>query len=132
VIENYLVRLQTLAERTVKSIVDPAAVDRCRNAHEFSYNRRSAVDANGFPVHGTATKSASLDLLRANHYYSKSEAELRSKHTRRTADYAWERRPLPDSAALTRREAELGVRDESILHYAGPLRDALARRAGVR
>src|SRR5439155_3153491 len=112
VIENYAVRLRTLAEQTVKSIVDPAAVDRCLNAHGFSYNRRSAVDTNGFPVHGTATKSASLDRLRANHYYSKSEEELRSKHTKRTADYAAERRPLPDTGMLAQREAELGVRDE--------------------
>jgi hypothetical protein len=130
VIENYVVRLQTLAERTVKSIVDPAAVDRCLNAHEFSYRRRDAVDTDGFPVHGTATKSPSLDRLRGNHYYSKSEDELRSKHTRRTADYARERRPLPDAEGLAEREAELGVRDEAILHYVEPLREALARRAG--
>jgi hypothetical protein len=131
VIENYRVRLQTLAERTVKSIVDPAAVDRCLNAHVFSYNRRSAVDTNGFPVHGTAAKSASLDRLRANHYYSKSQEELRWKHTRRTADYAAERRPLPDPGMLAQRETELGVRDETILHYARPLRDALSKREGV-
>jgi glycosyl transferase family 92 len=131
VIENYVVRVQTLAERTVKSIVDPAAVDRCLNAHEFAYHRRSAVDTEGFPVHSTATKSPSLDRLRANHYYSKSEEELRLKHTRRTADYARERRPLPDPPGLAEREAELGVRDEAILHYAEPLREALARRARV-
>jgi Glycosyltransferase family 92 len=131
VIENYLVRLQTRAERTVKSIVDPAAVDRCLNAHEFSYNRRSAVDTDGFPVHGTVAKSASLDRLRANHYYSKSEEELRLKHTRRTADYAAERRPLPDPVMLAQRESELGVRDETILHYAGQLRDALSKRERV-
>jgi hypothetical protein len=131
VIENYLVRMQTLAERTVKSIVDPAAVDRCLNAHEFAYRRRTAVDTEGFPVHSTATKSSSLERLRANHYYSKSEQELRSKHTRRTADYARERRRLPDPPGLAEREAELGVPDEAILHYAKPLREALARRAKV-
>jgi hypothetical protein len=128
VIENYLVRLQVLAERTVKSIVDPAAVDRCRNAHEFIYNRRSAVNEDGFPVHGTATKSASIERVRANHYYFKSEEQLRAKHTRRTADYAWERRALPDSKTLAQLEADRGIRDETILHYAGPLREALAGR----
>jgi hypothetical protein len=128
VIDNYLVRLQALAERTVKSIVDPAAVDRCRNAHQFAYHRRSAVNENGFPVHSTATNSASFERLRANHYYSKSEEQLRAKHTRRTADYAWERRPLPDPETLACREAERGIRDETILHYAAPLREALAAR----
>lgn len=131
VIENYVVRLQTLAERTVKSIVDPAAVDRCLNAHVFAYHRRSAVSTNGFPVHGTVSKSATLDLLRANHYYTKSEEELRAKHTRRTADYGWERRQLPDSATLAEAEAERGVPDDLILHYAQPLHEALARRTGV-
>jgi hypothetical protein len=89
------------------------------------------VNTDEFPVHGTVSKSASLDRLRANHYYSKSEEELRSKHTRRTADYAAERRPLPDTGALTQRESELGVRDETILHYAGPLRNALSKREGA-
>jgi hypothetical protein len=131
VIENYVVRLQTLADRTVKSIVDPAAVERSLNAHAFAYRRRAAVDTDGYPVHDTATKSPSLDLLRANHYYSKSEEELRSKHALRTADYARERRPLPEPAGLAEREAALGVRDEAILHYVAPLRDALARRARV-
>jgi hypothetical protein len=128
VIENYVMRLQVLAERTVKSIVDPAAVESCRNAHVFDYSRRSAVDENGYPVHGTATKSASFERLRANHYYSKSEEELRAKHTRPTADYAWQRKPLPDPDALAQREVERGVRDETILHYAERLREALARR----
>jgi hypothetical protein len=132
VIENYQMRLQVLAERTVKSIVDPAAVESCRNAHEFYYRRRSAVDENGYPVHGTATKSASYERLRANHYYSKSEEELRAKHARPTADYAWQRKPLPDPEGLARREAERGVHDETILHYAGPLRDALSKRARSR
>jgi hypothetical protein len=131
VIENYVMRLQTLAERTVKSIVDPAAVDRCKNAHEFLYRWRSAVTENGFPVHGTASKSASFERLRANHYYAKSEEELRAKHTRPTADYGRERRKLPDSSTLAEREAEQGVPDSTILHYLGPLREALAERARV-
>ena len=129
VIESYVIRLQTLADRTVKTIADPAAVKGCRNAHVLMYHRRCAVDTNGFPVHGTATKSPTLDRLRANHYYSKSEEELRAKHTRRTADDARERRQVPDPAELARAEAEVGVRDETILHYAGQLRAALAKRA---
>jgi len=132
VIENYLMRLEVPAERTVKSIVDPAAVERCRNAHEFYYVRRSAVDENGHPVHGTATKSASFRRLRANHYYSKSEEELRAKHARPTADYVRQRKPLPDPEAFALREAERGVRDETILHYGAPLREALSKRASSR
>jgi hypothetical protein len=130
-IENYVVRLQTLAERTVKTIADPAAVAGCHNCHVMTYHRRCAVDTNGFPVHGTATKTASVDRLRANHYYTKSEEELRAKHTRRTANDARERKPLPDPAALAQFEAAVGVRDETILHYAGRLREALSERAAA-
>jgi hypothetical protein len=131
-IETYVTRLEAPASKTVTSIVDPAAVDHCRNAHMFGYNRRTAVTENGYPVHSTVTKSASFERLRANHYYSKSEEELRAKHQRRTADYAWERQPLPDAATLAQREAERGVRDETILPYAERLREALADRARVR
>jgi hypothetical protein len=128
-IENYLMRLQGPSATVVKSIVDPAAVSHCRNAHIFAYNRRTAVTENGYAVHSNVTKSASFERLRLNHYYSKSEEELRAKHERRTADYAWERRPLPDSEELAARESELSVRDEAILPYVEPLRAALAARA---
>jgi Glycosyltransferase family 92 len=129
VIENYVTRLETRAELTVKSIVDPAAVDHAMNSHQFAYRRRTAVNENGYPVHGTLTKSASYERLRANHYYSKSEEELRAKHTRVTADYSAPRNPLPDELELVRHENELGVRDTTILPYAEPVREAVARRA---
>jgi hypothetical protein len=132
VIENYVVRLQTPAELTVKTIVDPASVERARNAHQFFYRRRTAVDENGFPVHGTLTKSASYERLRANHYYSKSEEELRAKHLRLTADYSAARKPLPDEPELARREDELGVRDTAILPYVARVREVLAKRAPAR
>jgi Glycosyltransferase family 92 len=131
VIESYTMRLQAPATRTVKSIVDPAAVDRCRNSHMFWYRRRAAVDENEFPVHSTSTKLPSLERLRANHYYTKSEEELRAKHSRRTADFAFERAALPDPQTYGRDEAERSEQDEAILHYAPALREALARRAGV-
>ena len=131
VIENYTMRLQAEATRTVKSIVDPAAVDRCRNSHIFWYHRRAAVDENEYPVHTTSTKSPSIELLRANHYYTKSEEELRAKHARPTADFAIERVALPDPDTYGRAEAGRSERDEAILHYAPAVHEALARRAGV-
>jgi Glycosyltransferase family 92 len=128
VIENYTVRLQTIVDQAVKSIVDPAATERCRSAHIFTYHRGFAVDENGYPVYNASSKSASYKLLRGNHYYSKSEEELRAKHTRPTADYAWERRALPDTEGLARLEAEHGTRDETVMRYVEPVREALARR----
>lgn len=132
VIENYLTRLRVRADLTVKSIVDPAAVEGALNSHQFRCRRRTAVDENGYPVHSTLTKSASYERLRANHYYSKSEEELRAKHERVTADYSALRKPLPEDDALARWEDEVGVRDTTILHYLEPLREALSRRAPAR
>ena len=40
--------------------------------------------------------------------------------------------PLPDQATYEQREAERSVPDETILPYAGPLREALAKRTRVR
>jgi hypothetical protein len=128
VIENYTVRLKTIVDHAVKSIVDPAATERCRSAHIFTYHRGFAVDENGYPVYNASSKSASYELLRCNHYYSKSEEELRAKHTRPTADYAWDRRTLPDTESLARLEAEHGTRDQTIMRYGEPVREALARR----
>jgi hypothetical protein len=78
VIENYLRRRTYTpgAETHMKSIVDPARVVRCRNAHWFDYaDAGSAVDENEQPVAAVLpfTKSpASLSLLRINHYVTKS------------------------------------------------------------
>ena len=145
VIESYLTHLQIDSDRTVKSIADPAAVERSHGSHMFSYRRRSAVDENGYPVHQHATKAPSFDRLRINHYFWKSEEEMLWKANHRTAEQEWkveparahivspaDRRQKESFEALSELERERGVRDETILHYLEPLRAALGRRAASR
>ena len=146
VIESYLTHLRIDSDRTVKSIVDPAAVKGARGSHLFNYHRRSAVDENGYPVHHHATKAPSFERLRINHYFWKSEEELLWKANHRTAEQEWkenparahilspsDRRQMGSSfEELSALEVERGVRDETILHYVEPVRAALARRAASR
>jgi hypothetical protein len=145
VIESYLTHLQIDSDRTVKSIGDPAAVEGARGAHMFNYRRRSAVDENGYPVHVHATKTPSFERLRINHYFWKSEEEMVWKANHRTAEQEWkqdparafvlspsDRRQRESFDALSELERERGVRDETILHYAPAVREAVARRAARR
>jgi hypothetical protein len=126
VLENFTVRLERKGT-VFKSIVDPAAVTRCLSSHACEYEQGTAVDENGYPVSSTwtMTKSRSFERLRINHYFARSEADLRAKHARRVADRGW--RPLPASDELQKAHAA-GVRDETILFYLPSLREALRRR----
>jgi hypothetical protein len=143
VIESYVVHMPRESDRTVKSIVDPAAAESPHGAHLFNYRCGSAVDENGFPVHHNPTKVPSFQRLRLNHYYWKSEEEHLKKQTHRASEQEWKQ--VPDKQhvlspadrrqlevpieELARLEAERGVRDETILIYAEPVREALAARA---
>jgi hypothetical protein len=129
VIENYVTHMRQDSDRIVKSIVDPAAVESSAGAHVFNYLRRSAVDERGYPVHIGATKTPSFERLRINHYYWKSVEELTERQTGRTAGPGRAWREPPTAEQIARLEAEHGERDETILPYVEPLREALARRA---
>ena len=145
VIESYTTHLQIGSDCTVKSIVDPAAVDSARGSHLFNFHRRGAVDENGYPVHIHATKVPSFERLRINHYFWKSEEELLWKASHRAGEQEWkqipershvlspsDRRQLSRSFdELTELEAEVGVLDEAILHYVEPLRAALRGRTAA-
>lgn len=132
VLENYTIRLD-MDERAVKSIVDPAAVARCLSAHQCEYEWGSAVDEHGYPFSSSwnMTKSPSFERLRLNHYFGRSETDLREKRVRRFAEH--DSAPLPDSTELQRAH-RAGVIDDAILSYLPDLRAALERRAsrGVR
>jgi hypothetical protein len=115
------------ANQVFKSIVDPAATTHCGNLHAPEYARGTAVDENGYPVSSKwiFTKSTSFERLRINHYFARSEADLRAKHATRGGVEG----TLPRSGTLQRMNA--GVHDETILAYLPRLREALRRR-GVR
>jgi glycosyl transferase family 92 len=136
VIENYTSRfdgdpaallrmgLPRRADQMFKTILDPTVAIRCVNLHAWEYAEGTAVDENGYPVSSKwiFTKSTSAERLRVNHYFARSEEDVRAKHAIRVR--AGE--PLPPSDELQRMDA--GMPDETILSYSAPLRDALRRR----
>jgi hypothetical protein len=134
VIENYLHRRATPAANTIKSIVDPRRTLYCGGAHHFRYLERVspgvfhegiARDENHGPIEKAYTDSFSCELLRINHYYTRSEEELRGKWTTPRPDNS-ELRP-PD--AIHKLAGLNAVRDETILPYAAALHEALERGA---
>jgi hypothetical protein len=135
--ESYLLRLEEPGEhsrpgdpgrdRRIKSIVDPRRVVRCMNPHIFLFDDTSPmVDENHEPIDGWITDSVLLKKLRINHYWTKSEAEVRAKfakpraHTGRPAG-----RHAPD---IERHDLAGSIRDEAITVYLPALRQALHER----
>ena len=126
VIENYVRRGRS--NRHIKSIVQPRATVRCLSAHSFEYRHGLAVDENGYPIHRDATKSLSLERLRINHYYTRSEAELRAKLDAPRADYGQAR---PGTWEMAKDEYN-DEHDELITAYAPQVRAALEGRGSTR
>jgi hypothetical protein len=129
VIENYLWRVRDGGEpnRHVKAIADPSQVARCRNPHYFFYkDGRRAVDPHFRPVPFARTEGSSLDRLRINHYFTRSDDEF--LHKLRKGRLAWQ---ISGYRKAIRRYREMGaerseVRDEAILPYVPKLKEALA------
>jgi hypothetical protein len=126
VIENYVRRGRS--NRHVKSIVQPAATVRCLSAHRCEYRHGLAVDENGYPIHGDATKSLSLERLRINHYYTRSEEELRAKLEVPRADYGQAR---PGTWEVAKDEYN-DEHDDLITAYAPQVRAALGDPRSTR
>ena len=135
----------------IKSIVQPSKVVGCKNAHFMLYaDNARAVDENGRPIDGPFTAKVSVNALRINHYWSKSEDECRHKFNRGFADGSGARdwneflaheevlNTVHDDTVL-RVVAQLGVlpptwpleafvqNDEGVWH--SPLRDRPAHKA---
>jgi hypothetical protein len=89
VIENYTRRtLDDGWNRHIKSIVQPArtAMRRPADPHHFQYVDGFAVNEWREPISGPFSDPTTGQLLRINHYWSKSEDEAIAKAGRRRAD----------------------------------------------
>jgi glycosyl transferase family 92 len=125
VIESYLMKWPGAA--SIKSIVDPGRTVRSLNPHAFAYREGDfAVDEHGRRIDGWFTDEFTLERLRVNHYYTRSEAEFRHKLEHVRADNAQLRERPANWARTTGRE-----RDETITRYAPALRDAIAARVAA-
>jgi hypothetical protein len=70
----------------VKSIVNPREVLGYTDPHSFTYSRGVAVNEEHYPVMGPLTDYVSFDVLRVNHYFTKSREEAEAKWGRGRAD----------------------------------------------
>jgi Glycosyltransferase family 92 len=110
--------------RIIKSIVQPRLVaDVGSDPHYFRYaDGRRAVDENKVPIQGSETEAVSVELLRINHYITRSEEEREQKN-RGPDVLRGGRRHLPKA-----RERDKMLNDEedtAILRFAPGLRAAL-------
>jgi hypothetical protein len=128
VLENFTYGLD-LPEpnKAIKSIVDPRRAETCRNAHCFLYRDGAlAVDENETPFEGWVAESFDQEILRINHYFTKSEEEALLKFSRPHAGYGPPRQPL-NIESLRRRNENYAVPDHSIQRWVPELRAALDR-----
>jgi glycosyltransferase involved in cell wall biosynthesis len=139
VIESYLDHTtDPILNRWIKSIVDPAQTMRCLSSHAFRHRadrqRAYAVDEQQRLLNGSNpgwSNDISFDLLRINHYWTKSRAEWERKLARPDAMHGGDRR----FAALRWEQVQemlSQARDETITAYAPALRRALGRAPEAR
>jgi hypothetical protein len=117
--------------RSVKSIVDPSRVERRVNEHWFEYEGNApAVDEHRQPLESWRREELTFDVLRINHYFTKSEEEAATKFDRPQAG-GGKLRPEMELRALRRRNEMYGRPDEVIQQYLPELEE-LMRRVGDR
>lgn len=127
VTESYLMRAadHREANHLYKSIVYPRKTQALATTpHAFQCYGRT-VDENQQPVNGVHRIPPTADLLRINHYFTKSTEELQAKIERGRSDLH-ERRTLQEAEFPLRYLNE--VRDGAILPFVPALKDALAHR----
>jgi hypothetical protein len=127
VLESYTRRLEVPGlAASVKSVVDPTRAVRPLNPHVFAYTEGDAVDENEQPLDGTFATSSSCAELRVNHYYTKSDEELRLKFSRPHAGGRMREGPTFKGKGI-RDDRRFGVPDEAILHFLPDLKAELER-----
>jgi hypothetical protein len=130
VIDKYRRRLgfDRPRNRWVKSIVDPAQVAGAgRTSLYFRYaGGRKAVDENMRPVQGHQTDTVSVDRLRINHYFTRSQVERDLKLAAPRVDNGEPK----EREGVDERDRRLNEEyDETILAYVPAVRAAIAAMA---
>ena len=133
IVDNYTRRiaLHAIRNRIVKSIVNPARTTKTGwTPHYFGYDGKKAVNENREAVAGDSTREVSADLLRINHYFTRSRQERQRKIWTPRA-HSGELLPRPEEAEA--RDARLNEEvDEVLVPYGPAVRAALiAREAGT-
>jgi Glycosyltransferase family 92 len=128
VVESYLWRARDDQQGGVKSIIHPRSAVGWGSAHYFQL-RGKPVGEDRRPVDYVLT-APRTDLLRINHYFTKSEEEFRRKAARPHVNWS------PFSGELLDRDPPIPdaneVKDETILQFGSELRAMLSSRAAQR
>jgi hypothetical protein len=126
VTENYLQRTDRDARNVIiKSIVDPQrTLHAGRTPHYFRLrDHERAVTERRKPVRGDESDELSCELLRINHYFTRSQQERDAKIASRRADNG-----LAKSDGSERDWKLNAVEDRTILSYLPALKDALSEK----
>jgi hypothetical protein len=124
VVENYLWHDDHYAGG--KSIVNPRSVVGWGSAHYFQLRGKPVGEDRRPADYGLS--GPRTNLLRINHYYTKSEEEFRRKVERPAATTG----KLHDRGDPIERIPDDAVKDETVLQFAPELRSMLARRVPQR
>jgi hypothetical protein len=129
VLENYLYRQQEVSP-TIKSIVNPRRIAASKSTHYWLHKHRQlAADENELPVKGWTSTPATAEVLRINHYWSKSLEDGRNKVARGPVDQ-WTAEN-PRSMELWHKFDKVlnAVEDRDILRFVPALKRRLEARA---
>jgi Glycosyltransferase family 92 len=131
VLENYTRRLEFPNARSpgVKSIVDPRRTVRAHDPHEFEFADGHGVDETELPLDGPRAQTDARDVLRVNHYFTRSNEERLEKLERPRAGGGELRPEVIRPRQGIREDRRFGVEDDAILSYLPALRKELARVA---
>jgi len=130
VTENYLRRAEAV-DRHIKTIVNPRRLARVLNPHYCKYkDKQWAVDENKRPQEGATGSPATADILRINHYSSKSLEDWTNKVNRGAQEL--EENPYKIETWHKTDAALNAVEDREILRFLPELKQRLeARKAGL-
>jgi len=124
VLQNYqeLLTGQAHINLHIKSIVQPAKIDRVRTAHSFyPKNGEYAVNALHLPLSpGAPVCPLSHRRIRINHYLIKSQQDFEHKSARGRADLDTGK-PTLDYVTFYKQSAQAGERDNSVEHYSAQI-----------
>jgi glycosyl transferase family 92 len=128
VLENYLYRQQDVS-RAIKSIVNPRRIAASRSTHYWLYKHRQlAADENELPVKGWTSTPATAEVLRINHYWSKSLEDGQNKVARGPVDQWTAENPRSMELWHKFDKALNAVEDREILRFVPALKRRLEAR----
>ena len=129
---TYLLREQRVSP-IIKSIVNPRRIAASRSTHHWLYrNDELASDESERPVKGSSSAPAAVEILRINHYWSKSLEDGKNKIARGAVDDWALKNPRPMELWYKFDAACNAVEDREILRFVPEPKRRLEMRRAVQ